>query len=214
MAWVPVGSHQGAGLCLQQHHSPCSPACPGGPQHSTAQQSREPEPDEEAAPSQQPHPCPQCHVQEDIDPVQLSGAVWRQGQHCWGQPGPFFSWSSQPGVGAQFGAVSQQPAGPGSLPEAGPAPTADVGLPQSTLPSLPACPPSRSAKDPRPATPHKTPSPVLASLPGATASPRGAGAAGCRYPGTGLPQNRVLLPGWELRPGSPLATHTPAAPWP
>lgn len=45
-------------------------------------------------------------------------------------------------------------------------------------------------------TPHKTPSLALASLPGATASPRGAGVAGCRYPGTGLPQNRVLLPNW------------------
>lgn len=64
-------------------------------------------------------------------------------------------------------------------------------------------------------TPHKTPSPAPASLPGARASPRGAGVARCRYPGTGLPQNRVLLPGWaeparapshwELRPGAPLA---------
>lgn len=81
--------------------------------------------------------------------------------------------------------------------------------------SLPGCPPSHSARDLWPVTPCKTPSLAPASLPGATASPRGAGWAGCRYPGTGLPQNRVLLPGWaeparaasrwELRPGAPRA---------
>lgn len=42
---------------------------------ASAQHSSQPEPNEEAAPSQQPHPCPQCHVQKDIDPVHLSGAV-------------------------------------------------------------------------------------------------------------------------------------------
>lgn len=74
----------------------------------------------------QPHPCPQSHMWVDIDPAQLSGAVWHQGQHCWGQPGPFFSWSSQAGVGARLRTASQQPAGPGSLPGAGPAPTASL----------------------------------------------------------------------------------------
>lgn len=74
----------------------------------------------------QPHPCPQSHVWADIDPAQLSGAVWHQGQHCWRQPGPFFSWSSQAGVGARLRTASQQPAGPGSLPGAGPAPTASL----------------------------------------------------------------------------------------
>lgn len=109
---------------------------------------------------------------------------------------PFFSWSSQAGMEHDSG-LCQQPAGPGSVLGARPAPAASptpTRHHRGTPASLPACPLSHSARDLWRVTPHKTPSP--ASLAGATASPRGAGVAGCRYPGTGLPQNRVLLPSW------------------